>query len=103
MQRPNSKTSQRSQLRLQLLNQEDAYESTKAVNALQRAQIAKLETRLERLKKASDLSQERQQEVVEVKLELALLKEYIEQQHQKLTGLKGLFQKIWDYFRPPGW
>ena len=103
MQRPNSKTSQRSQLRLQLLNQEDAYESTKAVNALQRAQIAKLETRLERLKKASDLSQERQQEVVEVKLELALLKEYIEQQHQELTGLKGLFQKIWDYFRPPDW
>jgi len=103
MQQPNSKTSHRSQLRLQLLNQEDTYESTKAVNALQRAQIAKLETRLERLKKASDLSQERQQEVVEVKLELALLKDYIEQQHQELTGLKGLFQKIWDYFRPPGW
>ena len=103
MQRPNSKTSHRSQHRLQLLTQEDTYESTKAVNALQRAQIAKLETRLERLKKASDLSQERQQEVVEVKLELALLKEYIEQQHQELTGLKGLFQKIWDYFRPPGW
>ena len=103
MQRPNSKTSHRSQLRLHLLNQEDTYESTKAVNALQRAQIAKLETRLERLKKASNLSQEMQQEVAEVKLELALLKEYIEQQHQELTGLKGLFQKIWDYFRPPGW
>ena len=103
MQRPNSKTSHRSQLRLQLLNQEDTYESTKAVNALQRAQIAKLETRLERLKKVSDLSQEMQQEVAEVKLELALLKEYIAQQHQELTGLKGLFQKIWDYFRPPGW
>ena len=56
MQRPDSKSPHRSQLRLQLLNQEDTYESTKAVNALQRAQISKLETRLERLKKASDLS-----------------------------------------------
>ena len=103
MQRPDSKAPHRSQLRLQLLNQEDAYESTKAVNALQRAQISKLETRLEQLKKTSDLAPEMQQEVVEVKLELALLKEHVEQQHCELTGLKGLFQKIWDYFRPLDW
>ena len=88
---------------LQLLKREDSYQSSQAINALQRSQISQLQKRLEKLEQKADLSDQMRQEATEIKLGLAMLQEQIEDQRQQLKGIKGMLKKLWDYFRPPSW
>ena len=86
---------------LQLLNKEDAYHSSRAINSLQSSQINRLQKKLEKIEKMVDLSDQMRREATEIRLGLGLLQEQVDEQKEQLKGVKSILKKLWDYFRPP--
>ena len=86
---------------LQLLNKEDAYHSSRAINSLQSSQINRLQKKLEKIEKMVDLSDQMRREATEIRLGLGLLQEQVDEQKEQLKGVKSILKKLWDFFRPP--
>ena len=86
---------------LQLLNKEDTYHSSQAINSLQSSKINRLQKKLEKIEKMVDLSDQMRREATEIRLGLGLLQEQVDEQKEQLKGVKSILKKLWDFFRPP--
>ena len=86
---------------LQLLNKEDTYYSSRAINSLQSSQINRLQKQLEQIEKTVDLSDQMRREATEIRLGLGLLQDQVDEQKEQLKGVKSVLKKLWDFFRPP--
>ena len=86
---------------LQLLNKEDTYHSSQAINSLQSSKINRLQKKLEKLEKMVDLSDQMRREATEIRLGLGLLQEQVDEQKEQLKGVKSILKKLWDFFRLP--
>ena len=86
---------------LQLLNKEDTYHSSRAINSLQSSKINRLQKKLEKIEKMVDLSDQMRREATEIRLGLGLLQEQVDEQKEQLKGVKSILKKLWDFFRPP--
>ena len=86
---------------LQLLNKEDTYHSSRAINSLQSSKINHLQKKLEKIEKMVDLSDQMRREATEIRLGLGLLQEQVDEQKEQLKGVKSILKKLWDFFRPP--
>tara|TARA_B100000029_G_scaffold511740_1_gene606589 strand:+ start:8277 stop:8609 length:333 start_codon:yes stop_codon:yes gene_type:complete len=86
---------------LQLLNKEDTYNSSRAINSLQSSQINRLQKQLEQIEKTVDLSDQMRREATEIRLGLGLLQDQVDEQKEQLKGVKSVLKKLWDFFRPP--
>ena len=86
---------------LQLLNKEDTYLSSRAINSLQSSKINRLQKKLEKIEKMVDLSDQMRREATEIRLGLGLLQEQVDEQKEQLKGVKSILKKLWDFFQPP--